>query len=101
MSLLLSTLEPTQCHFCFEQKNDEIIPVSSEYSSRQSRMLGIHSVYSRIEIDSIKRICGVIPFWNNINQTHSKLDYEFQLQTTSNTTTLLVALLYVIMEWSC
>ena len=60
-------------------------------------MLGIHFVYSIIEIDSIERIFGLFHlflFWNNINRTHPNLDYDFQLQTASNTTTLLVALLY-------
>ena len=49
ISFPLSTLELTIRHFCFEQKNDVIIPVYSKYSVPQSRMLGIHSVYSRIE----------------------------------------------------
>ena len=45
---LLSTLLPTRRHVCFQLMNDVIIPVYSEYSAPQSRMLGINSVYSRI-----------------------------------------------------
>ena len=48
---LLSTLsEPTRRHLCFQRIYDVIIPLYSEYSAPQRRMLGIHSVFPRIGI---------------------------------------------------
>ena len=95
---LLSTLEPTIRHFGFERKNDVIIPVYSEYSVPQSRMLGLHSVYSRIENETQSNgylgLFYLLLFWNKVNRTHPKFDYDFQLQTASSTTILLIALLY-------
>ena len=58
----LSTVLPTRRHLCFQRTYDVIIPVYSEYSPPQSRMLGIHSVYSRMNSESIEGIFGVIPF---------------------------------------
>ena len=96
ISFLLSPLEPTIRHFCFEQKNDVILPVYSEYSVPQSRMLGIHSLYSRIENETQSNgylgLFHLFLFWNKVYRTHPKFDYDFQ--TATNTTTLLIALLY-------
>ena len=93
ISFLLSTLEPIIRHFCFEQKNDLIIPVYSEYSVPQSRMLGMHPVYYRIENETQSNgyleLFYLFLFWNKVNRTHPKFDYDFQLQTASSTTTLL------------
>ena len=98
ISFLLSTLEPIIRHFGFERKNDVIIPVYSEYSVPQSRMLGLHSVYSRIENETQSNgylgLFYLLLFWNKVNRTHPKFDYDFQLQTASSTTILLIALLY-------
>ena len=59
---------------CFQRENDVIIPVYSEYSARQSRMLGIHSVYSRIEIATRSKgysgLFHLFLFRNKVNRTH-------------------------------
>ena len=61
-------------------------------------MLGIHSVYSRIENETQSNgylgLFHLFLFWNKVNRKHPKFDYDFQLQTASNTTALLIALLY-------
>ena len=50
-------------------------------------MLGIHSVYSRIETDTRTNghlgLFHLFLLWNKVNQTHTKLDYDFQLLTNS------------------
>ena len=92
MSFLLSTLEPTQCHFCFEKKNDVIIPVYS-VSILLPRAECLEYILC-IQSNGYLGLFHLFLFWNNINRTHPKLDSDFQLQTASNTTTLLVALFY-------
>ena len=76
MPFLLSTLQPTRRHVRFQRTNDVIIPVYSEYSAPQSRMLGIHSVYSRIGIatqsNGYSWLFHLFLFRNKVNRTHSE-----------------------------
>ena len=50
LPFLLSKLLQTRRHLCFQRTYDVIIPLYSEYSAPQIRMLGINSVYSIIGI---------------------------------------------------
>ena len=55
-------------------------------------------MYSRIENETQSNgylgLSNLFLFWNKVNRKHPKFDYDFQLQTVSNTTALLIALLY-------
>ena len=61
---------------CFQRKNDVIIPVYFEYSAPQSRMLGIHFVYSRIGIATQSNGCSglfhLFLFRNKVNRKNPK-----------------------------
>ena len=56
--LLLTTLQSTRRHVCFQRKNDVIIPVYSEYWNTRNTF----RVFQNRNSDSIERIFGVIPF---------------------------------------